>query len=217
VSQLEVGLWVAAFGLTSQAAWQLGSWFIRKRNTLNSLLGELETNIVLCGHNRRRAKDQVYTPMAYQSYVKYRVEQLVVVQNNQDISVMPHLRKKMQDLHAQLLHQNEIIDISKVLWPTVLDRREAYAKSFDNYDANEEIIMEAFFSGPEIVAPAKIFEEKLDQEMFRRLQIGIAERIIEYIEKDTGITEAMKSLRNDIKSKYDLLLYGIIKYDYLKE
>lgn len=180
MEKLYIGLLVAGFSLFLQIIWQAWKRYFNKRNMLLALLGECEMNCLLLEHNSRRAGNQIKSALAYQSYIKYRTEKLSSILYADDVSVPNNLRDSLQKMYAQLLHQNEMVDISRSLWEPTLRNNEKYSKEIGQSQEEIDRIVEQSLLSVDNASPIEIFNQKLEGEGYRRLQKGIAEIMLSY-------------------------------------
>lgn len=196
MEKLYVGLLVAGFSLVLQIIWQAWKRYFNKRNMLLALLGECEMNSMLLEHNIRRADNQIKSALAYQSYIKYRTEKLSSILYADDVTVPKVLREKLQRMYVQLLHQNEMVDISRSLWEPTLKNNEKYSKEIGQSQDQIDHILEESLLSEDNASPIEIFNKKLEGEGYRRLQKGIAEIMMSYQSRMKAmIDEAMTTTR----------------------
>lgn len=180
MNELYVGLLVAGFSLVFQALWQVGQLFMYRRNSRKALIGELSINLELVAHNRRRAENQVGASVAFQSYIPYQLSKLTEILRDSHISIDDELRLHLQKLIVQLMHQNIIMDISKALWPLVLEKKEQVGREVERDEIPNERILQVALQSSEDLSPDQINEKLAEQNESRLMQITIANIMIGY-------------------------------------
>ncbi len=199
MNELYIGLLVASFSLVIQAFWQIWRRFMNKRNALKALIGEMNINLEVVVHNRGRAENQVSASVAFQSYIPYQYTKLAEMLRDSEISIEEDLRSHLQKLFVQLMHQNEIIMISKSLWSLVLEKKEQAVKEINlDQDAIENILEQSLLSLDNL-SPIQIFHKIIEQQEHRQLQISLANIMIGY----TYDLETMLSDSSILIDKYN--------------
>jgi hypothetical protein len=123
---------------------------------------------------------QLNASVAFQSYIQYQHAKIAEMIRNSEISIDEELRSQLQKTFVQLMHQNEIIEISKSLWSLVLEKKDQTVKEIKlDQDAIDKILEQSLLSLDNL-SPIQIFQKIVEQQEHRQLQISVAKIIISY-------------------------------------